>query len=214
MPACKRSGPTTTAGHISAKRSPGPPGARGELRTHSHLEIKVPPRALPSLPRTTTRTASINDRGRGHGHCAGLAPARPSLCGHQALRRARGALPALAPVGRAHFGVEREGDRASPSVNSRGRWARLPRVPRDGQIKVQIWVGGADKGNSRGEWVGVSLPTITSIALRPPEGAGGCGLLSVPGGLSSGPRGLRAPGGEGGAEPTPGQVAASEPQPL
>lgn len=36
--------------------------------------------------------------------------------------------------------------RESPSATSQNRWVCLPKVRRDGQIKVQIWVGKADEG--------------------------------------------------------------------
>lgn len=127
IPVCKRSGPTPTAGHISAKCSPGPPGARGELRTHSHLMIQVPPAALPSLPRTK-QTALTRIKGRGHGTLCRPEPWSGLLCAATASS-AGPAAPSLSwprVGGRAHSGVEeREGDRASPSVNSQDRWARL-----------------------------------------------------------------------------------------
>lgn len=36
--------------------------------------------------------------------------------------------------------------RESPFAPSQNRWVCLPQVPRDGQTKVQIWVGKADEG--------------------------------------------------------------------
>jgi hypothetical protein len=36
--------------------------------------------------------------------------------------------------------------RKSPSTTNQNRWVCLPKVPKDGQIKVQIWVEEADEG--------------------------------------------------------------------
>lgn len=36
--------------------------------------------------------------------------------------------------------------RKSPSDTNQNRWVCLPKVPKDGQIKVQIWAGEADQG--------------------------------------------------------------------
>lgn len=106
---------------------PGPPGAQGELRTHSHLMIQVPPAALPSLPRTK-QTALTHIKGRGHGTLCRPEPRSGLLCAATASS-AGPVAPSLSwprVGGRAHSAVEeREGDRASPSINSLDRWARL-----------------------------------------------------------------------------------------
>lgn len=164
MPVRKRSGPTSTgptstSGHFSAKR-PARPAGPGELRTHSHLMIQVSLELCLPYPVNKTDGDYKQPRGRGHGTLCWPEPRSGLLCAATASPAGPAApLPAWPRVGgRVHYGVEeREEDRASPSVHSQDGWACLPRVPRDGQIKVQIWVGEKIKETPDGRWVGVNL---------------------------------------------------------
>lgn len=53
--------------------------------------------------------------------------------------------------------------RKSPSTTNQNRWVCLPKVPRDVQIKVQIWVG---KQMDVPEGKGTALPPILSYPLQ------------------------------------------------
>lgn len=148
MPDRKRSGPTSTAGHISAKRSARPARGTGEARNPFTLKFHLQLSAF--LPRTTKQTAAINSEGTDvAGRCAGLSGDQAFSVRHHCPRRASTPLRHLASGrARSHSALEREGERVSPSAHGQGRPAASPGS--SGMVKLKCTLGsgrGAAGGN-------------------------------------------------------------------
>lgn len=163
MHVCKRSPPRPPWDTLVQNALPGPPGAQGELGIHSHLIniIEVLPIALAFL--TQNRTDGNHKHEGTEAEDIVLARAvlrhsvRPPSNGQG---RSPYAGPGWGPCPSWSGGMRRA---LLPPTKTGGF---VPKVPKDGQIKVQIWVGEADEGIfQRGRAQPCPNPAILSTVL-------------------------------------------------
>lgn len=164
MHVCKRSPPRPPWDTLVQNALPGPPGAQGELGIHSHLIniIEVLPIALAFLTQNKTDGNHKHEGTEAEDIVLARAVLRHSV---QPPSNGQGRSPYAGP-GWGPCPSWSGGMRKSPSTTNQNRWVCLPKVPKDGQIKVQIWVGEADEGIfQRGRAQPCPNPAILSTVL-------------------------------------------------